>query len=273
MGSRSSLLLPALLLGLGVGGGGAARAESSELLSGGEVMQRVNARDDGAALRQTVTMELIDKRGAVRTRVMRAFRKYYGADRRTVLFFESPANVKGTGFLTFDYHDPQADDDQWLYLPALHKVRRVSSSDRGGYFLGTDFTYEDMKNGTKVGIADYHWETVGLEDVHGHPCYAVRGTPVSREVAKELGYGRLMVYVDAGIWIPRKLETWDVKDNPLKVVESTEIREVGGIWTAHRVEATNHKTGHRSVFTVSEVDYATNLEDAMFSESRLRQGL
>ena len=95
-------------------------------------------------------MELIDRRGKSRVRETMGYRRYYGEEKRTVLFYQSPTNVRGTGFLTYDYPNADTDDDQWLYLPALRKVRRISSSDRGDYFLGTDFTYEDIKKETRI---------------------------------------------------------------------------------------------------------------------------
>ena len=75
--------------------------------------------------------------------------------------------MRGTGFLTYDYADVSVDDDQWLYLPALRKVRRISASDRGDFFLGTDFTYEDIKKEQKVEINDYAFQAKGSENVEG----------------------------------------------------------------------------------------------------------
>jgi hypothetical protein len=240
--------------------------------SGVEIAQRINARDDGTTVAQTVIMELIDRRGNRRLREPRGFRKDHEAVRRTVIFFQRPKNVKGTAFLTFDYPERDRDDDQWLYLPALRKVRRISAADRGSYFLGTDFTYEDIKQGTKVGVADYSWKTVGEEVVDGRGCYVVEAIPVSQKVAKELGYGRARLWVDPQIWMARKGEFWDVRGNPLKSVFTQEIRQVQGIWTTHRFEAHNHKTGHRSIFKVQEVDYQGAVDDELFTQRALQRG-
>ena len=241
-------------------------------LSGDEIVRRVNARDEGEHATRRLRMELIDKRGKTRVRQTFGFRKYYGKEKRTILFYESPKNVKGTGFLTYDYPEEDRDDDQWLYLPALRKVRRISASDRGDYFLGTDLTYEDMKKEGKMNAADYTHERKGLEEVDGHPCYAVEHVPVSEKVAKELGYGRLITYTDPEIWMTRRIEFWDPKGNHLKSLRTLDIREVDGIWTPHRFEVQNHKTGHRTVFTFSEVDYESPVDDDLFTERALRRG-
>ena len=241
-------------------------------LTGREIAQQLNARDDGETLSQSVAMELIDRRGKVRQRRIRSFRKYYGEDKRMVIFFEAPKNIKGTAFLTYDYAGTSREDDQWLYLPALHKVRRISASDRGDYFLGTDFTFEDVKKAGKVEIDDYTFDRAGEEVVDGRRCHVVDAVPVSEKVAGELGYGRVRLWVDAQIWMARKTEMWDVRGHSLKTVVTKEIREVQGIWTAHRVEATHHKTGHRSLFTVTEVDYQNPISDDVFTELALRRG-
>ena len=250
-----------------------ARADAIESLPDGrEVARAVNARDDGETLSQHLRMELIDRRGQVRVRETRSFRKYFGEERRFVLFFESPRNVRDTGFLTHDHPEAGRADDQWLYLPAMRKVRRVAGSDRGRYFMGTDFTYEDVKNGTKVSFDDYDWRTLRAENLDGRPCVVVEAIPISEEVAEELGYSRVLVWVDAALELVRKFETWDVSGNHLKTVMSSEIREVDGIWTAHRLEAVNHKTGHRTVFTISDVRYNQGVDDDLFTERALRRG-
>jgi outer membrane lipoprotein-sorting protein len=187
------------------------------------------------------------------------------------MFYESPASVKGTGFLTYDYPEPEREDDQWLYLPALRKVRRISASARGDYFLGTDFTYEDIKKQGKLSSEDFVWKTLGRESVNGCECYVLEGAPVSEKIAKELGYGRVKSWVDPEIWMSRKLEAWDVNGNPLKVVEFDDIRPVSEIWTTHRIDVRNHKTGHSTAFRFSDVDYRTAVPDDVFTERALRR--
>ena len=100
--------------------------------TGRQIMEWVDAREDGDTETSTMEMLLIDRSGNQRTRRMRNFRMDVGPDRKSVLFFTSPADVKNTGFLSFDYVDVERDDDQWLYLPALKKTKRIAGGDRGG---------------------------------------------------------------------------------------------------------------------------------------------
>jgi len=250
----------------------AAQEDNQVLPTGSEITKRINARDEGESVTRTLIMELIDRRGKKRLRETRGFRKYYGDEKRTVLFYTSPKNVKDTAFLTIDYAEPDKDDDQWLYLPALRKVRRISASNRGDYFLGTDFTYEDIKKETKVDIKDYKRTTIGEEEIDGHKCYIVEGVPVDEKTAKELGYSKAQQWVDVEIWITRKAIMWDIKGNLLKTVQFSDIRKVQDIWTIHQMDAENHKTGHSTRFIFKDVDYQSEVKDELFTEQALRRG-
>jgi len=248
-------------------------AQETNLPSGDEIAKNVNARDEGEYVSRNLKMEMMDKRGKKRVRETRGFRKYYGEEKKTVIFYLSPKNVKDTAFLTYDYPEANRDDDQWLYLPALRKVRRISASDRGDYFLGTDFSYEDIKKESKIGIEDYNRKTLGEEEIDGHACYVVESIPVDEKTAKELGYGKIKSWIDKDIWITRKSEFWDVKGNFLKTTNISDIRKVDEIWTVHKMEVNNHKTGHSTVFTFSDVDYKTPVDDSIFTERVLRKGI
>ena len=268
--------LSAVLLAIGFGGMALLSntpAQAEELPDGLEIMQKVVDRNEGEWVTRRLQMEMIDKNGTKRVRETKNFRRYFGQEKRTVLFYTSPANVKGTGFLTHDYPESDRDDDQWLYLPALRKVRRISASDRGDYFLGTDFTYEDIKKENKVAIEDYTYKTLRTEEVDGHKTYVIEGKPVSDKVADELGYGRSLWHVDPAIWISRKTEIWDVAGNSLKTILTSKIKSIDNIWTVHNIKAINHKTGHKTTFAFSEIDYGSEVKEKVFKKSALKRGL
>ena len=116
--------------------------------TGREIAQKVKDRPDGDTRRSEMVMTLINKRGAVRERKLISYSIDVGKekkDRKSIMFFQYPGDVKGTGFLTWDYDELNKDDDKWLYLPAIKKTRRISgSSAKQDYFMGSDFTYDDM---------------------------------------------------------------------------------------------------------------------------------
>jgi hypothetical protein len=267
-------LLGSLLISNQSFASGDSNAIPSDLMT---TVNNINRVDDGEHVRRNLTMTLIDKRGKTRVRETRTFRKYYADEKRTILFYKRPSNVKGTAFLTFDYKQADKDDNQWLYLLALRKVRRISASDRGDYFLGTDFTHEDIKLEGKLEIEDYNFEVVksdvlNLEGGSSYQFIKMSGIPKSRELAKELGYGRSEFWVDTKTWLIIKVDYWDQKGKLLKTLVNADIRALDGILTRHKLTIDNHKTGHKTIFEFSEIDYLSPVKDSLFSKRAMKQG-
>lgn len=246
---------------------------NDKLPTGPEIANNINARDEGVSVSRKLTMTLTDKRGKTRIRNTQAFRQYQGLDKKTVIFYLSPKNLKDTAFLTFDYADKAIDDDQWLYLPAMRRVRRISASDRGDYFLGTDFTYEDIKLETRVSIDDFIYKTKSLSTEDHLECILVETTAKNKNIAKELGIGRREDCIDPNIWIVRRSVQWNEKGRLQKTIRFYDISQVDGIWTAHGISVENHITGHRTEFQFSDVQYSEQLDDALFTQSKLKRGL
>lgn len=250
----------------------ASGGETPKLPNADEIVQRVNARDEGVSVVQSIEMEMTDKHGKKRSRETRRFRKYYENEKRSVVFYRSPSNVKGTAFLTIDYNDPNKEDDQWLYLPSLRKVRRIAAENRRDYFLGTDLTYEDLRRETRINDSDYAWKTLGAETIEDCPCYVIEGTPVSETLAIELGCGKVLVWVDKGTWFVRRSEFRDVNGNISRTIDMEDLRRVQGIWTAHKITAINHKAGSLTRLTFVNVDYEPSISDDVFTEQGLKRG-
>lgn len=244
--------------------------DAEELPDGLWIVKQMNAVDEGIQVTRKLSMKMIDRRGKVRQRETLGYRKYFGDEKRTVLFYLEPRNVKDTAFLTYDYVADE--DDQWLYLPALRKSRRVSASDRGDYFLGTDFTYEDIKKEGKYDLQDYSFNTLQQEVRGEQKTYVVEAIPTSKTIARELGYGKIQFRVDASNWVVNKARYWDIKQNELKTLIVSDIRQVDGIWTRHKMAIKNHKTGHTTEFLFSEVDYQTAVKDRVFSRQAITRG-
>src|SRR5688500_3440119 len=106
---------------------------SQSLPYGDEIAQKINARNEGKQMIQDFSMELVDKAGKIQSRDTKIYRKDYQDQRKSIVIYNNPSTVKGTGFMSFDYNATNKDDDRWLYLPALRKTRRISASNRGDY--------------------------------------------------------------------------------------------------------------------------------------------
>lgn len=245
---------------------------AQESISAEEVVGQVNGVNEGAFVTRNLQMTLIDKRGKERQRDTVIYRKFYDDQLRTAVFYLSPANIRNTAFLTWDYTDALQDDDQWLYLPAMRKVRRISAADRGDYFLGTDFTYEDIKLDGKLSLSDYDFLYEGVEQSQDGELYRLTGTPKTKSIAKELGYSQIRFWVMSDNWMVLKAEFLDLKNKLLKTQVVSEFAQVDGIWTRHKLEVANHQTGHQTHFVFTEVDYKTPIDDDFFSKRSLERG-
>lgn len=268
---RNTITVMGVLAGIFLLGLDFLRAQT--LPDGFEIAKKTDERSEGEHLVQTLKMELIDKRGKKRERITTTYRRYYGKERRQAIFYQEPSNIRGTAFLVYDYPDSGKDNDQWLYLPALRKTRRISASNRGDYFLGTDMTYEDINLGNKMSLEDFTYKTLKRVTVDGFDCYVIEGTPIDEKTAKELGYSKIQAWVDLNNWMIRKGEYWDIAGNHLKSLKVADIKKIDGVWTGHQLHIANHKTGHQTYFYFSNVDYRTTVEDDVFTEQALVRGL
>ncbi|PKM29982.1 MAG: outer membrane lipoprotein-sorting protein [Gammaproteobacteria bacterium HGW-Gammaproteobacteria-11] len=263
----------AMLAIMTLGAFNAPDVSAQALPDGLDIMRNVASRDEGQQVSRDMRLELTDRRGQTRTQEIKAYRRYFDDEKRTILFYTAPANVRGTGFLTYDYPDSAAEDDQWLFLPALRKVRRIPASNRGDAFLGTDFSYEEIKSENKVGLQDYTFRVTGQDVVGGITCLVVEGTPANNEIADELGYSRAVWHIDPNIWISRKSDYWDVNGNHLKTIENLDIAQIDDIWTVLQVRASNHKSGHSTLLTSTNVDYQSDVPERTFDQRTLVRGL
>ena len=113
----------------------------AQSLTGRDIVQKAKDRPDGETRTSEMTMQLINKNGSIRERKIQSYSMDIGKDKKTIMFFLYPGDVKGTGFLTWNYDQVGREDDKWLYLPAMKKTRRISgSSSKTDYFMGSDFT-------------------------------------------------------------------------------------------------------------------------------------
>jgi len=240
--------------------------------TGRQIMEWVDARDDGDDGVSDLEMILIDKRGGERVRTLRSFSRDVGEDTQTIMFFMSPADVKDTGFLTYDYDDPDRDDDQWLYLPALKKSKRIAGGDKSGSFMGSDFTYADM---TSRVLDRYQYTLMKETEVDGAPVWQVEAIPNEKEI-EETGYTKSILFIRKDNHVMVRAVNWVKKGNRLKYFEASHLELVDGIWVPHLLTMKTTKgqtTLHRTVINVSNVKFGQDLDEQMFTVRRLEKGL
>lgn len=257
----SLLLLPAV-----------STAEDAQL-TGREIMDLADARDDGDRGIQDMKMILIDKNGSQRKRTIRAYRMDVGVDKHTIMFFLDPADVKDTGFLTYDYDDPEKDDDQWLYLPALKKTKRIASGDKSGSFMGSDFTYADM---TDRNLDNYEYELLKEDEIDGVPVWIVQAIPTTEKEIDETGYVKQVVFVRQDNYVVIRSKNWLKKGGRNKYFDVKKLEQIDGIWTPtemHMTTKKGKKTLHKTILVAEHVRYNQPMDDDQFSVRQLEKGL
>lgn len=237
--------------------------------TGREIAQKVKDRPDGDTRQSELVMKLINKRGAVRERKLISYSIDVGAgkkDRKSIMFFLYPGDVKGTGFLTWDYDKPDKDDDRWLYLPAMKKTRRISgSSAKQDYFMGSDFTYDDM--GSRNVDEDSH-QLLGEETIGGHKCWKLEYTPKDK---REI-YSRKVAWIRQDCLIATKVEYYDKMGKLHRRLELSDIAKVSGFWIAKKLHMTNVQTNHQTILEFKDPKFNTPMNEAQFSVSTLEKG-
>lgn len=260
-------LLTMVILALGVMIPGPTEAGEP---TGPEIMTNLDQRDEGQDQVSRSVQSLINHRGQVRQRNNLYLRKNYkgknGLDTKTLIFISSPARVKGTAFMNWSYLDSAKDDDQWLYLPALRKVRRLSASEKEDSFMGTDFTYDDM--GDRKVEEDNH-KLIGSERIEGQDCFKVESTPKDPKYM----YSKKVTWVVKGEWIPLKVDYYDRKKRHLKTLTYGGWKKIEGVWVTSRMEMANHLTKHRTLLEMPETRVNVGLDEKIFSARSLKKGL
>lgn len=236
-----------------------------------EIMQKnhaVNKMVDSAA---DATITLTNEAGQERTRKTFTVTKLQanGEDNMRMTRIEAPADVKGTVTLAIEHS--VGDDDIWVYLPALKKVRRLISSNKKDSFIGTDFSYGDVI-GHKV--AEWNYKMLPEESIDGAQCYVIEATPSSDEVRNNSGYSKRLIWMQKDNFFAIKSDLWDEAGEPVKAFHMTNLRELDPErhkWDAMVLEAKNLQTGHRTVIKFGDYKANQNVGDEYFTTRHMEQ--
>ncbi len=249
---------------------------SSGELTARQIAQKAQDRDDGDNETSEMEMLLYDKHNNLRTRHIKSFRKDFGKDSYQLLFFLSPADVKDTGFLTYDYDDAEKDDDQWLYLPALGKTKRIASSDKDGSFMGSDFSYADM---TDRNLPHYNFKKLKDQVVNGAECWLIESTPkkeFEKQEVNETGYTKSLIFVRKDNFVVVRAIHFLKEGKKLKYMSVDKLSQIDGIWVAEQITMVTKKrkrTLHKTVLSFKNIRFHDSLDEGLFTIRRLEKGL
>ena len=236
------------------------------------IMTKVDNREDGKTVEQDMLMILIDKNGKKRIRDLKSYSKDFGEDEHRTLFFKSPAKIKNTAFLTFDYDKASKDDDQWLYLPALKKVKRIPSTDKSSSFMGSDFSYFDM---TDRDLEDYNFKILKEIKVRGHDAWMIESKPRNKKIVRESGYTKTIAIVRKDNYMVVRAINF-TRDGKKKYLDLKKIHKQQGIWMVDEMTMTTKKskrTLHKTILKFDHIKLNKSINNSVFTTRRLEQGL
>ena len=238
-------------------------AESPEE-KGLAIAREADSRDTGFAdFTADMRMILRNKHGqeSVREIRLRAL-EVQGDGNKNVTIFDTPKDVKGTAFLTFTHK--VGDDDQWLYLPALKRVKRISSRNKSGSFMGSEFAYEDIASQE---VEKYTYKWICDEVYDGQDCYVVEFYPVDK---KNSGYTRQVTWLDRAEYRVWKVEYYDRKNALLKTLTVSGYQQyLDQYWRPDQMNMVNHQTGKSTQLVFSNYAFRTGLTDRDFDKNSL----
>ncbi len=239
-------------------------AETAEE-KGLRISQESKVRDDGwTDSKATLEMILKNQHGETSVRKMRlkSMEQENDGD-KSLTIFDSPSDVKGTAFLSFSHIT--GNDDQWLYLPALKRVKRISSRNKSGSFMGSEFSFEDL---TSFEVEKYRYEYVKDEVIDGENCWVVIQYPLD----KYSGYKKRIVWIDQSEYRIRKTDFYDRKDSLLKTLTFSDYQLFNEkFWRPMNLEMVNHQSGKSTLLHYTNFSLNNGLNEKDFNKNALKR--
>lgn len=229
------------------------------------IAQEVEKRDHGwGDMTVQINMILRNKQGDESTREIE--QKILEVDQdgdKSLTIFNRPRDIKGTVFLSFSHIiDP---DDQWLFLPALKRVKRISSSNKSGPFMGSQFAYEDLAS---FEVGKYSYQYLRDEMLGGKESFVLENIPLY----EYSGYTRLVIWIDKADYIPLKIQYYDRKNELLKTANFVNYQQyLGQYWRAGKQIMENHQNGKTTELLLTDYQFKTGLSERDFNKNSIKR--
>jgi hypothetical protein len=236
-----------------------------------EIMDKVALARKLDGSEAVLKMSVINEKGLAREREIAMATKLYdeGKTEKRIYRFLSPPDVKGTGVLVFDYETKE--DDVWIYLPALHKTRKVVSSSRSKSFMGSEFSYADLNIPR---LDDFEYKLLREEDAEGETCWVIEVLPKNEQIGREEGYSKKLFWVSQTTHTIRKGLYFDVDGKEFKELRSKDVELLDPKNKRYRsmhMEMVNKKNGRKSVFISDKAVLAPDTKDEFFTTRYLER--
>jgi hypothetical protein len=239
------------------------------------IMLAVQNRPAGDKKESRMQLTIQDSGGRTRERMLQLSELDFEESKKSMVFFESPADVRNVALLTVDYNAGHKSDDQWLFMPKLRRTTRIGSSKRSGAFMGSDFTYGDM---TQLNPELYHYRILKQDIlVSGEDCWLIEARPKTEAEQEQSGAIKQHLWVSKSKLIPIRMKSWVRKGKKLRYLTQEKIKLIDGFWTAFVTRARtvrNGKVESESSLEILQVEYGVNsVAAADFNLRNLEKGI
>jgi len=207
-------------------------------------------------------IEVIAPSGKVSKKSWQTHRLGSYGDSKMVLRFTAPAEVKGVGLLVMNH--PDRASDQWMWTPAVGRDRRIALQDRSTRFFGTDFSFEDLE---ERDVNQFDFKLTGEEAVDGVPCWRIEARP---RQTKSSQYTLSRIWIRKDNYVAAQYDNL-LKDQVVRRLHQTDIRQVQGVWTACRLEMTDLRRNSRTILRTDKLEYNTPMNADDFTLPALRR--
>jgi outer membrane lipoprotein-sorting protein len=231
-----------------------------------QIVENVYNRTVGDDMTSDLTMTLTNSSGDSRVRKIIQFTRDFENVEKKIMFFVSPADVKNTSFMNWSYEELGKDDDQWIYLPALKKTKRISSDSKSDYFMGSDFTYDDL--GDRQPNQDIH-KIIREEKLNGEVCYVIESTPKDTDYM----YSKTITWIIKDKWIGLKKEFYDEDEELLKILSVEKYENINGFLIITHTVMNNEQNDHKTIMELKNVKINSGIDDGKFTERIMTRGI
>lgn len=228
-----------------------------------EIMSKVNLQNSPIDEQVDFKMTLVDANNRVRERTGTQFSKRVIPERWEscrLIKFHSPSEMAKSTVLILEKKD--AENQQWIYLPATYSTRRIPSKNRGDRYMGTDFSYEDVSS---IEIEKYQLEIKGTEKVDGRECFVIEQIPNDPTLLKESMYGKTVQYIEKQNNVIIKTEYYDKKLNLIKRLIANDFIKTNNYFRPQHIEMEDMKLKHKTIIDYKERLIGKGIDDEFFS--------
>ena len=245
----------------------------AETLTGKQVMEKQKEWHKVSSEIGDEIMLLVDKSGGKEKRQVRRYAKEVGDDlHRYLIVFLKPADIRATALLTWEQEE--RDNDQWLYMPAHKKMQRIAKGSKKSYFMGTDFTYEDME---PEDLDNFYYTILRTENIthdkNEFECYVLEAVPANKKKARASGYKRRILWIEKEHLTTLKIEFYDRRNRLQKTQTNHDLKNIEGtVWRPKKSLMKHHQKNHKTLTLVTKRVINQPIKSNVFTERFILTG-